>query len=348
MKEELQLLENIASLEPEARKQMLFSMPKLLAGGVHERWEELLREYSGDKNEIEHLQKVLADIVSLRKYLENHPSKYPIGYGPVEQLMDRIEKEEISREQARELARKPNVVGLISFAYVLALCLLSFEKLDKGFWRYAVDIQMILLAILDYLPDTLAGFKCTKETIFCALEVVTYALNKEPDGEIYKAIVEPTQRLLKRAQDDKNDKLTGELLFRLGTLHLDSYTADHNINNYQSEKGMVELKTRTLPDGSQELYRVPVWADGMPSAKEALEIATNYLKQAIRFYTGNDLGRVLKALAQTLYWRQHALKEPIDNSAIRSVCEKAKNNLDLDSNFEARQYVEELLQVLGV
>jgi CHAT domain-containing protein len=123
------------------------------------------------------------------------------------------------------------------------------------------------------------------------------------------------------------------MLHRLGTLHLDPYTAGRRSTNYQQD--IYRWQQRFLTEFGEELVGLPEDEWRMPAPEEALHLAEQYLRQAVAARQGLAKGLSLKALIQTLEWLE-VLNQPIDQAELVDLCHEALDLLEPDQAPEQR------------
>lgn len=307
-----------ATAGEDERQAFLFQHPALLAPGYQQ---ALAGAIAGlPEGERAGLGSMLAYAEEVRAALEAAPQQYPIGPGPIEQLWLRYGRGELSAAYAETLARQPELAALLAPLYVRALSRFTVESAQSGNWRQAVQLQGLLLVAAGALPEGAEAEAMRQEAALAFVEIAQVALGHVPDGRLYRRARQAGEAVVARARVAQEDRLVGDMLHRLGTLHLDPYTAGRSSANYAQE---LQLWQQRLSDElGPELALIPEEEWRMPAPVEALRTAEQYLRQAIELRAGHDKGLTLKALVQTLEWLE-VLGAPVDAAELIGLCHQA-------------------------
>lgn len=268
----------------------------------------------------EQAEAVVAALLGLRAQLLDHPLDYPLGSGPLERLWESVWSGQITPEYGQACARE-EVAGCLTDVYALAATAYSLEVAHAGDWDRALQIERLLLAAARQDPPVeavarLGAARRVAEREW--LEVARAIVASLPHPQVYREAVECGERLLAGAVAPAlTDQDRALVLFRLGTLHLEPYTADKSSGSY--EHG-IRAWNRRLTDalGADEASRLLSQYGPLPSPTDALGLAEGWLRSALAISSGPDRGLCAKALCQTLHW-SGLLGESVADEEIRNI-----------------------------
>lgn len=225
--------------------------------------------------------------------------KYPLGSGPLEQLLQRQCDGELSFPAAFSEAAKPGITGQLSPLYVRAFAGSARRGALSDEWRKAVKQQQLLLAALDRPAE--AGeedIEMRNVAIQSWLEIATRALNRVPDARLYRDAKRRGEELVVEARKRDDQPLLGGVLHRLGVLHTDTYISGRVAQNFEQQ--LKEWEYRIEDEFGPEIAASTNIR--LPSAASAFAQAADYLREAANLRTGADRARTLKVLAEALTW----------------------------------------------
>jgi CHAT domain-containing protein len=288
----------------EEREARVFAQPWLLSPYDEQTLESLLA--SVDAEERQRLQAVARELDGLREALEHGDRPYPIGSGPIEHLWLRQTNGEISAEYAAALARGADMGASLVPTYVHALSAACLEAAHQGAWRGSLPMQTLLLDALDTLPAETAPASPDivtplQSTLLDYVDIVHIALCDVADGRLYHAARRRAEEAVTRAEATAQNRFLGEMLHRLGTFHLDPYTAFYSSANYDQQ--LSAWRRRFIDEAGMEIASLPESEWQMPEAKEALTLAADYLRAAVPLRQSRLRGLSIKALIQALEWQ---------------------------------------------
>jgi CHAT domain-containing protein len=300
--DDLRILVDLPTLEE--REARIFQQPRLLAPRNEQLMQSLLA--STNAAERQKLAAIAQELDGLREALEQRNRPYPIGPGPIEQLWLRQANGEISAQYAATLARGADITASLVPIYVHGLSAACLEAAHQAAWRSALPIQELLLAALDALPAQPSpaspeAVTPLQSTLLDYAEIVQIALCELADGRLYHAAYRRAEEAITLAKAAQQNRFLGEMLHRLGTLHLDPYTAAYTSANYDQQ--LFAWRQRFIDEAGMEIASLPDAEWRMPEAQEALTLAADYLRAALPLRQGRLQGLSIKALIQALEWQ---------------------------------------------
>ena len=320
----IDLLRKIAHLSSDEEQQaFLFQYPVLLSPSTQEALSEQLSQLT--RAERSRLESVLTDLRRMRTELEKQPHQYPVGIGPIEQLWQQQSRGEITAEYAEQLAAAPDVAYLLAPVYAEALSRFNYNSAHEGGWRPAVTCQRLLLSAVRALPIGPETHTMLQLVSIDWVEIVHIALMDFPDGRLYRKARAVGDQMVEQATASGDKEFLGDMLHRLGTLHLDPYTARFQKENYQLN--IERWLQRAQDELGEELAELSEDEWRMPEPEEALRTAEEYLRKALTLRMAHEKGLSLKALAQTLAWLKYVLERPVDRDELIHVCQQALDSL---------------------
>jgi hypothetical protein len=194
------------------------------------------------------------------------------------------------------------------------------EKLaHSGRWKRGLALATLArAAALGITPRTPAAEQCLIFATAAYIEVAKAVLVDHPDLQLYEAARAAGEADAERAAGAGWPRLQGLVLFRLGTMLLDAYTAgreptrnyEHELSlwreraHHQNEPHLRRLLSHSLEldDSGAAVWHPP--GQRMPAPLDALTIAEDYLRRAAPLVSDDRRGRALKALAQTLDFKR--------------------------------------------
>lgn len=328
----LDLLRGFAALTSEDELQAFpFQYPLLLAPRTQQALGGELAALPGEERA--RLAPFLQLLQNLRAALEARPGQYPIGVGPLERIWLRLGRGEIGADYAEELARAPETTALLSPLYVRVLSGFAVRGAVEGNWRQPVQLQRLVLAAVEVLPDSAETTKLRQDVYLDWVEVVHFTLIKLPDGRLYRSARAAGDRLVEQARAAGDRAFLGAMLHRLGALHLDPYTAGRRSTNFWQD---INLWQRRLYDElGEEIAFLPEEELQMPAPAEALKLAVDYLRQAAGVREGHLKGLTLKAWVQALEWLDF-VGEAVDRAELVRLGRQALELLDPEEEPEPR------------
>jgi CHAT domain-containing protein len=324
-------LGQISSLEEV--KTYIWQHPVLLSPAAQDQLAKqfaALSEEQAPQSVREELADGLQRLVNLRTTLENQPSDYPFGPGPLEQLWQREQNKEISHEHALELARKDELVALLSPVYVRAISANAMVIAQQYDAASAGRLQELLVAAVSRLPLSDEALEMLEQAALDWLSIAKRILQVMPDGRIYRSAQTFAEQVIAKLEKEKRRESLGLMLTRLGALNLDPYVADRftPISESQVEDWMAQLRVQ-LGEAEFLKHQIDKTDDQlrMPAPGDALRLAESSYRQAIEMLDGHAKGLSLKALIMTLEWRR-SLGAQVDTGEISRLAGEATKLID--------------------
>src|SRR5579872_45652 len=247
-------------------------------------------------------------------------TEYPVGPGPIEQIDKAQEDGQISADRALALAREPKNANSLSPFYVHVLCQHSVVLAVQGQWRRAVRLHKLMLEAAGVMRQSSESRFALDQVSLDWISVVAIALVDFPDKRLFTSALRAGEDLLKGCHSE-NRVLRGEILYRLGILHLDPYTARKDLSNYTQaifwwrKRVTDEFASQFAPPAPDEL--------SMVEPGDALLAAEQYFREALRSQEGVSRGKALKALVQTVEARQSLFNVSPQPQEIIDCCREA-------------------------
>lgn len=270
----------------------------------------------------------------------NADPPFPVGAGPLENLLARQLGGELSPEAAAHEAAA--LSGQLSPAYVQALSRQGENWGQHGLWRKAVALHRLLLAALDAATPVDAEVKAMRgDATYAWIEIVTRALNDVPDGRLFRDALKRGEAVIAEAQAAGNTRLRSGVLHRLGVMHLDPYISGRSSAGFEGQLHRWQQRLETE-------FGVTVEAIGadllLPPPLVAFHRAEEYLGAAAEPWSGRICAPSLKAMAEAISWRQ-CLGDTIDSERLRQVCDEALALLDPKRDLESIAILRSLLSL---
>lgn len=277
------------------------------------------------RTQLEALLKLATEIDTT---LQESPSKYPFGAGPLEAIWVKLNNGEVgqttAQHQAAELARR----GLLHATYLRALSFRCVQQAYSGAASRALQLQGLILAAAQHClsPDErVHASKLAAEYVRSAATLLMEA----GDSRVYRQARQAADAALAQASDDRQ---RGELHLVLGILHLDPYAANRTDDWYR-----VGIREWLLL--SREPDAPPLGAEnGLPTPAVALDRAAQHLRLAAELSVGSNQRDALKALVQTLEMGRAVGCVP-DVVDLVAVCDRALAVLEQYPSPEGAAYV---------
>ncbi|WP_055480114.1 hypothetical protein [Sphaerimonospora mesophila] len=154
----------------------------------------------------------------------------------------------------------------------------------EGLWERALLLGRLLTAAVEALPASTSPY----DRVRCRsawTELVHLCVIHRPDGALFASGVRAGHAALAAARG-LSDDLAGQVLYRLGTLHLDPFSRAKDLW-WEEHRLWLSL----CPQAALA---------GLPEPHEALKTAEGHLREAATLRSGAGLGYTCKALAQAL------------------------------------------------
>ena len=285
----------------------------------------------------QYLRGQLQALRNLAEGLSGQPWQWPRDTGPIHALARKVSGGEWTLPHALALAAGPEVSGNLTPLYVQVVAERARVQSVNGDWPDAVTIFRLLLAALDALPDGGPGTpEMRRHGVVNWIETAGAACMAVPDGRLFRDALRRAEAYLPTEADPA---AAADAMHRLGVLHLDPWISGRSSQNYGND---IRIWRQRLAD----TYGPAVAADpaaAMPEPVEALTAAVGWFQRALPHRTGEERGRTLKALAESLVWREIAGGEA-DRAAVRAYANEALSLLPAARNEAAIQVLRTLLR----
>lgn len=324
----VRLFTELVALPEERLADFTFAHPVLLTPAYWPAFRRNARALGGAQNRALQILEVLT---SIHQDLSEDPRGYP-RLGPLEAILTRWKKGEITLEEACRQASMPATSRLLSLVYVRAACGRA-QGMSINAWRDALAFQKIVLAAVDARGEMPDQGEIAYFAIVAWIEVVARAVTHIPDGSLLNTAVARGDELAKKLTGER----LGDLLFVLGVLHLDPYFAENPITDYQTHY----RRWRDRLNAYAPADRVEV-----PEVAEALSRSVKYLRRAADWLSGDRRARALKALAEALRWSQKIAGVAVSDAEIISAAQEAMRLFD-PTNVRARVVLAALLAAMN-
>lgn len=152
-----------------------------------------------------------------------------------------------------------------------------------------------------------------------------------PDGRVFTDARERGEALASELLAASETAAAGEVLHRLGVLHLDPFCGGRT-HNFHNEDRIWRARLATF-HGADVASREEA---AMPATETAVESAIGYFERALGLRSGAPRGFTLKALAQALLWRER-LGGPSDAARVVALINEALPLMPEDYQLELHQ-----------
>jgi hypothetical protein len=303
---------------------LLCSLPALLRPSIQAALLDATRDDDG-------LRPVLSCVVLATEAILKGELPFAFGYGPIEQIVKKLNNNEISLDDALQLARGEWIVDSMVPMYIsMAVDLRAVQLAHTGQWREAMHVVRLFRAAVEASPpsdEQVANLNIV-ESVF--VEVAIKSLLEVPDRRLLVEAEECGLRVVARTESKPSDD-QGLALMRLGVLHFDPYVKGRNLRNYAGSFQLWHEAFRREYGATADKIPRDAWT--MPPLEWAIEKAVDYLKKAVKVRQGQKLGESLKAFAEAL--ETSALING-KNECLPEAIEAARRALELlDPKFNA-------------
>lgn len=275
----------------------------------------------------------LGELEGTRQHLARNPDDYPLGAGPIEHLLARHERGEISANEALHEAASPETFSALAPVYVHSVSWQLQSMGESDNWRRAA-LLALLLSTAVFGSDAVHPISmehCDALAVTISLTII--ALSRGIDDALYGAVSAIAERAIARAESLEDKKALGRLLQAFGTLYSDVYTVARAVETADDTIDIEKLLNR--PRAVETVLSGVSVREMYPSARVALPKAVQIYRAALPYRIGLDQGLTYKAIAQSLgvmsIWAgDHARAEMIDAaSRARPLLEKHPNRSHL-------------------
>ncbi|MFO0577388.1 MAG: CHAT domain-containing protein [Polyangia bacterium] len=254
--------------------------------------------------------------------------------GPLEPLIEKVLRGEISLELALQEARTPAVAQRLSFDYVRRLGAWALRAIQSDQAPVALCAARLVLAAADAMAaqpgrpdrDDLDDIQGEARSRF--VEIAKIALAAVPDGRTFALARAAAQQLVDRAESSGDGRFRCWAHKLLGTLYLDPYTAGKPLHPVLYPTGLARWRERLAHELGALAAAQAEAEQPMPAVAEALQRAEAELRIAAQLAQGRERGRVVKALVQALRFQQRGLGRSIDEAECIALAREALQLLD--------------------
>ena len=317
------LLRLSAGLSVEELIELEFSHPRLLSEDRVAALLTCVPSSGGEQADIirsnlEFLQKIQASLFQ-------QPGQYRLGFGPVERIWDRVKQGEIDIAEGERLASQADIGPEMSPIYVQVLCKYAVNSSSGEDWWDILQLGLLLLAASGSANLAREGQYVRERIAIDFIDISCGSLIRVPDGRVYRKALNVGTSWLGAESVAGNDYFLGAMLHRLGRLHLDPYTLDRRLEDYEQQHAM--WLARLEAEYGDELIGVPEEDLRVPEPVDALHRADDYLKEAVKLNEGDSKGKSLRARVQALEFLK-ALGEPVSEQVFIDLADQALQFLD--------------------
>ncbi len=298
--------------------------------------EELLAQLDTRTSEMPaEIRERVTGFITVARHIEEQmrtvPAGYPLGSGPLEQILLNIKEGhvgmEVAIQQACEMAQNKE----LHTSYLRALSFRCVQLSYQGKAEDALSMQFLIREAAGLMPDDSQHAIRAK----LAVELIRSAawiLHEKGDASIFhRALLAGEQELSRAVTADEK----AELNYGLGILHLDPYAANRP-PGWHTTQIRQWFAAGNNPPGCKL-----GGADGLPQPEDALAKAESYLRLACHLGAGEIRRDSLKALIQTLESGRMVDLVP-DEEELISLCDEALELLARIPNPEQRAYITEV------
>lgn len=255
--------------------------------------------------------------------------------GPLEPLIEKVLRGEISLDLALQEARRPEVTRQLSFDYARRLGAWAMRAIQSEQAPVALCAARLVLAAADAIearPDRPERDDIQGEARSRFVEIAKFALAAVPDGRTFALAHAAAQQLVDRA--DASADTPEARRFRswahklLGTLYLDPYTAGKPLHPVLYQSGLGRWRARLAQELGALAAAQVEQEQPMPAVEDALRRAEEQLRIAAQLAQGRERGRAVKALVQVLRFQQIGLGRRIDEQECRALAREGLQLLD--------------------
>lgn len=282
---------------------------------------------------------VLRALRRLAARVEQDPSQYPLGQGPLEGLWQQVERREITLAEAERQAARPETWPALTAPVAWGLARVAIQIAQTRSTASGLALQRIVIAAAEAMPADGYATRVRMRALGDGVQLATIALVERPDNEIFRWARRCGAGLLALARASHERESLGPAFFTLGVLYLDAYTTDRPIDRASYERALGEWIERGVPD------RAGAPGAHLPPYAEALARAGRYLRRAATLREGRPLALTYKALLQALMFRHH-LVAPVDLAEFDRLGAEALARLDPDDDAPAAGAIRAMLDAV--
>jgi hypothetical protein len=271
--------------------------------------------------------------------------KPPVMKNPILELSQSVTEGRITEQYACQAAARQEFFVELMFPMVDSACTMA-EKFVQQDWRPPVTVMKITLAALDarrsQIPENQQAMDLT--TVESWLAIVTRSVSDIPDGRLFYDARKRGDAFADIV--DPKSNAPGQILHRLGIMHLDPYVSGRSSSNLTQQ--LVQWEYRLHEEYGEKLAGIPKEELDLPPIDSALATASQYLRRAAALRSGERRGQTLKALAQSLLW-QDIIDLPINIAELVSAAKEALELLPREKfpseHTELNRYIEHFANI---
>jgi hypothetical protein len=252
----------------------------------------------------------LAELDRLRQVLLMRPEGYPIGDGPIEQLM----ASNRSPTQILDICRSTELLAIVAPPYLRELAYHGADQARTDDWETGAWVSRFATeAALAWHPDAPIEHDIG-EVVLAHIEMALYALARSLDETVFNESLSAATTLLERAEQTDNFELIGKLCQSIGSLWSDIWAVPGSPQD--SEPVRVEEWLRR-PRKAIGIFSSLGPPKGLPGVDECLLEAIAWYKRALPYRSGAARGLSYKAIVQTQHFGSVVLKMPVDDAELK-------------------------------
>jgi hypothetical protein len=275
-------------------------------------------------------------LVEYANMLASH--NYPLGTGPLEQIIRRLNQSEISQSSAHQLASTQQVYQNLSPLYINALSMSYKQLATQDSWQDALQAQKVLLAALDARRAANLPSQDEMEMIVSIdyAAIVAHSVRESADGRLFRDAVQRATAVSK--VDTRPWFEPGAVEFSLAVLHLDPYTLNRTSSNFEMEISAWRQRTFDYIGVRREEKNEVL----VPKPLEAFEIASKFFLASADKRTGVHRGLSLNGYISAELWKQVLGVQAADN--IPAIADEAMELLSDDRYTNVRAEINVMLR----
>jgi CHAT domain-containing protein/tetratricopeptide (TPR) repeat protein len=296
----------------------LCSYPAILRRSIRDQLRELHKDAPAFLSTIDEIESLADDIVTRRR-------PFLVGIGPIEQLADDVDRQEVTLDAARELVRAEGIIDCLLPRYGDAIGSYAIDLAHRGKWRLALTVLRLARTALDASsssPERTYSLNVIESSF---VEAAVFSLSEVPDRRLLKDAVECGERVVARTSPTEGAHSLA--LKRLGVIHLDPFTKFRDLHNPRVALQTWHEAFLTEYGASAASIASDTWQ--MPPIPEAVLKAVDYLKRAANLQQGRERGLTLKALSEAYAAHEYLLKRVLRPTIAIDAAREAITLLDL-------------------
>jgi hypothetical protein len=280
----------------EARQAFAFANPRLLSLASIESLAEQRGAFA-----------TLAELARMQSRLARHPDSYPMGAGPIEDLLT----QGTDPNRMIEVCRSADFQARISPLYLRVLVMGAGALTRGDDWQIGSYVSLLgAQAALAWEP-TAPTHPVVVETLMLHVQGAVFALSAQLDDGIFEWALASATELLARAEARGECDAIGLLSQTIGMLFSDIWTVPGRPDARLPVNARDWTKRRIAAPG---LFGPPGDPPTLPSPADSLRFAVAWYERALPFRTGLRRGLTYKAIAQTLNFAKRVLNESVDEA----------------------------------